>query len=132
LADADSASVEHGYWYARSAEFLQTEIIQTLRWLRFVGDTILAVGIVALILLIAVLTTGWSVRRCGGWSAARRQRLHIRTSGRTLSSTHPGHCKPRDGQAYTQSQKGMDSAAKTSLVMQDRFRRDVLYSHRVQ
>ena len=40
------ASVEHGYWYARSAEFLQTDLMQTLRWLRAFGDTIFAVGAV--------------------------------------------------------------------------------------
>src|SRR5690606_40119397 len=34
------ASIEHGMWYARSAEFLQTDLMQTLRWLRVIGDTI--------------------------------------------------------------------------------------------
>ena len=43
------ASIEHGLWYARSAEFLQTETMQTLRWLRVVGDTVFAVGVVALV-----------------------------------------------------------------------------------
>ena len=47
------ASVEHGYWYARSAEFLQTSTMQTLRWLRAFGDTIFAIG--ALILVYFVL-----------------------------------------------------------------------------
>ena len=28
------ASVKYGYWYARSAEFLQTSLMQTLRWIR--------------------------------------------------------------------------------------------------
>ena len=28
------ASVEHGYWYARSAEFLQTDLMSRLRWMR--------------------------------------------------------------------------------------------------
>ena len=32
-------------WYARSAEFLQTDLMETLRWLRVVGDTIFALGI---------------------------------------------------------------------------------------
>ena len=40
------ASVTHGMWYARSAEFMQTDLMDTLRWLRVVGDTIFAVGIV--------------------------------------------------------------------------------------
>jgi len=38
------ASVEVGYWYARSPEFLQTPLMNTLRWLRAVGDTIFAFG----------------------------------------------------------------------------------------
>jgi nitric oxide reductase subunit B len=38
------ASVEIGYWYARSPEFLQTSLMNTLRWLRAIGDTIFAVG----------------------------------------------------------------------------------------
>lgn len=38
------ASVEHGMWYARSAEFLQTDLMKTLRWLRAPGDTIFAIG----------------------------------------------------------------------------------------
>ena len=42
------AAVEHGTWYARSAEFLQTGTMDTLRWLRVIGDTIFAVGILAL------------------------------------------------------------------------------------
>ncbi len=38
------ASVEVGYWYARSAEFLQTPTMNTLRWLRVIGDTLFGVG----------------------------------------------------------------------------------------
>ncbi len=38
------ASVEVGYWYARSAEFLQTPVMNTLRWLRVLGDTLFAAG----------------------------------------------------------------------------------------
>jgi len=54
------ASVEHGMWYARSAEFLQGPGMDTLRWLRVVGDTIFAVGILALGWFIAGLHFGWS------------------------------------------------------------------------
>jgi nitric oxide reductase subunit B len=46
------ASVEHGYWYARSLEFLQTPTMQTLRWLRAPGDTLFAAGAVALVLFV--------------------------------------------------------------------------------
>jgi nitric oxide reductase subunit B len=56
------ASVEHGLWYARSAEFLQTETMDLLRWLRVVGDTIFAVGIVGLGLFVVGLKTGWSLQ----------------------------------------------------------------------
>lgn len=38
------AAVEVGMWYARSAEFMQMDILQNLRWLRMVGDTIFIVG----------------------------------------------------------------------------------------
>lgn len=38
------ASVEVGYWYARSAEFMQTPTMNVLRWLRVIGDTLFGVG----------------------------------------------------------------------------------------
>ena len=57
------ASVEHGMWYARSAEFMQTPLMQTLRWMRVPGDTIFAAGIVALVYFIVGLKTGWSIAR---------------------------------------------------------------------
>jgi len=55
-------SVAHGMWYARSAEFLQQPTLETLRWLRVVGDTIFAAGILGVGWFIVGLTTGWSVR----------------------------------------------------------------------
>ena len=57
------ASVEKGYWYARSPEFLHTEVMQTLRWLRVPGDTIFALGAIALVLFVAGLTTGHTIRK---------------------------------------------------------------------
>ena len=57
------ASVEHGYWYARSAEFLQTDTILTFRWLRVIGDTIFAAGAVALAAFVIGLRTGGSTKR---------------------------------------------------------------------
>src|SRR5688500_13857286 len=53
-------SVETGYWYARSPEFMQTPVMDTLRWLRVVGDTIFAFGAVALALFVLGLRTGGS------------------------------------------------------------------------
>ncbi len=57
------ASVEHGYWYARSAEFLQTPLMQNLRWMRVPGDTIFFLGAVGLVLFVAGLKTGHSFRK---------------------------------------------------------------------
>ncbi|MBK6900462.1 MAG: nitric-oxide reductase large subunit [bacterium] len=56
------ASVRDGLWHARSAEFLQQDYLQTLRWLRVIGDTIFAVGTLALAWFVIGLKTGWSVR----------------------------------------------------------------------
>jgi len=42
-------SVSVGYWSARSSEFMQTELMQTLRWLRMIGDTIFALGAIAFV-----------------------------------------------------------------------------------
>lgn len=55
------ASVEHGLWYARSAEFTQTGFMDTLRWMRVIGDTIFAVGVLVLGWFVLGLRTGWSV-----------------------------------------------------------------------
>lgn len=55
------ASVDSGLWYARSAEFLQTDLMETLRWMRVIGDTIFALGIVALGWFVLGLKTGWSL-----------------------------------------------------------------------
>ena len=57
------ASVKYGMWYARSAEFLQQPFMQTLRWLRVIGDTIFAVGVLALVYFVAGLVFGWSVKK---------------------------------------------------------------------
>ena len=50
-----AAAVRHGYWYARSAEFLQTGLMDTLRWLRVPGDTIFALGALAIVLFVFLL-----------------------------------------------------------------------------
>ena len=54
------ASVEHGMWYARSAEFMQTPLLDKLRWMRVIGDTIFALGSVSLGWFVLGLKTGWS------------------------------------------------------------------------
>jgi nitric oxide reductase subunit B len=50
-------------WYARIAEFLQLPILQTLRWLRIVGDTMFLAGVLALVWFLLGLWTGWSYER---------------------------------------------------------------------
>jgi len=60
------ASVEHGMWYARSADFLQTDMVSTLRWLRVIGDAIFATGILALAWFVLGLKTGWSIKHDRG------------------------------------------------------------------
>jgi nitric oxide reductase subunit B len=42
-------SVAVGYWSARSPEFMQTDLMQFLRWMRLFGDTIFAIGAVAFV-----------------------------------------------------------------------------------
>ena len=54
------ASVDVGLWYARSAEFLQQPALETLRWLRIVGDTIFLAGAVAFAWFVIGLFTGHS------------------------------------------------------------------------
>jgi nitric oxide reductase subunit B len=57
------ASVEHGLWYARSAEFMQAGAMNTLRWLRVIGDTMFAFGALGLGWFVLGLKTGWSLER---------------------------------------------------------------------
>ena len=42
------AALQHGYWYARSAEFMQQPIVDLLVWMRVPSDTLFSVGAVAL------------------------------------------------------------------------------------
>ncbi len=55
------ASVEHGYWFARSAEFLYSPAVQVFKWLRAIGDTVFAVGAVVMSLFVFGLATGHSL-----------------------------------------------------------------------
>lgn len=54
------ASVEHGMWYARSAEFLHGPGMSTLRWMRIPGDTLFAIGALILGWFVLGLVTGHS------------------------------------------------------------------------
>ncbi|MFV0378968.1 MAG: nitric-oxide reductase large subunit [Mangrovibacterium sp.] len=57
------ASVKHGLWYARSAEFLGSPTLETVRWLRSIGDTVFAVGALALAWFVFGLKGGWSIKK---------------------------------------------------------------------
>jgi nitric oxide reductase subunit B len=54
------AAVEHGTWYARSAEFMQTGLMSNLRWMRAIGDSIFAAGALLLGYFVLGLVTGTS------------------------------------------------------------------------
>lgn len=54
------AAVERGTWYARSAEFLQTPTVQFFHWMRVPGDTIFALGVLAMGWFKLGLLTGHS------------------------------------------------------------------------
>ena len=57
------ASVAHGYWYARSSDFLYSPTVQTVKWLRAFGDAIFAFGAVSLVLFVFGLVTGHSLKK---------------------------------------------------------------------
>jgi nitric oxide reductase subunit B len=68
------ASVEYGTWYARSAEFLQTPLINNLRWMRIIGDSLFAIGALILGWFVLGLVTGHSYDErarveAGKWAA---------------------------------------------------------------
>ena len=54
------ASIDHGYLYARSAEFMQQPMIDFLVWIRVPGDIIFSFG---------ALTLAWFV--LGLWTTPR-------------------------------------------------------------
>jgi nitric oxide reductase subunit B len=56
------ASIERGTWYARSAEFLQSGTMQTLRWMRVPGDVLFALGAALLGWFVLGLLTGHSYK----------------------------------------------------------------------
>ena len=59
------ASVQHGYWYARSSEFLGQGLMQTLRWLRMPGDTLFALGAIGFVVFVFGLGLGYSIEAKG-------------------------------------------------------------------
>jgi nitric oxide reductase subunit B len=81
-------AVEYGTWYARSAEFLQTGVMQTLRWLRVIGDTLFALG---------ALTFGWFVLGLATGHAYDAQGLVAAGEADVRLTT--GGARPRTGEA---------------------------------
>jgi nitric oxide reductase subunit B len=57
------AAVTHGYWYARSAEFLQSPVMQSLVWLRVPGDIVFSVGVLLIAVFAVKLWLGGRGRR---------------------------------------------------------------------
>jgi len=60
------AAIENGYWYARSAEFMQQPVVDLLVWMRVPGDIIFSIGGIAL---------AWFVARL--WIAPRKARAGL-------------------------------------------------------
>ncbi len=82
------ASIDTGMWYARSAEFLQQDYLQTLRWLRMIGDVIFAGGLVGLAWFVIGLKGGWSIRRTTVIDPGRLQRLVSREAPAAAQSVN--------------------------------------------
>ena len=70
------AAIDEGYWYARSAEFMQQPIIELLVWMRVPGDTIFAVGSLLLTWFIASL-----------WLRPRREPHEVKTAAEEKEAT---------------------------------------------
>jgi nitric oxide reductase subunit B len=49
------AALEHGYWFARSAEVMDTPLVHLLVWLRVPGDSLFAVGAALVSVFVASL-----------------------------------------------------------------------------
>jgi nitric oxide reductase subunit B len=57
------AAVSEGFWYARSAEFLQKPVMQLLVWLRMPGDILFSIGVLMLVVFVGKLFLGRSRRQ---------------------------------------------------------------------
>ncbi|MDO5687432.1 MAG: nitric-oxide reductase large subunit [Neisseria sp.] len=52
------ASISQGLWYARSEGFMQQDFLQTLRWIRTIGDVVLILGAMGFFWQITLMVTG--------------------------------------------------------------------------
>jgi nitric oxide reductase subunit B len=64
------ASVEHGFWFARSPEFIHSDLIETLVWMRMPGDILFAAGAAFLALFFLRLFLGRRREKMGAQVAA--------------------------------------------------------------
>ena len=68
-----NAALEHGYAYARSAEFMGQPLIHLLIWMRVPGDSIFAIGALLIALFVARL---WIVPRRAQLPVGREAHIH--------------------------------------------------------
>lgn len=71
------AAIDHGYWYARSSEFMQQPFVELLIWMRVPGDVIFSAGALALTVFVIGL---WIRPRRETEAAAERQK-HLEEEG---------------------------------------------------
>ena len=64
-SDADLGLGGAGLLVRSQSRVLAHRVMQTLRWLRVPGDTIFALGAIALVLFVAGLKTGHSIQKEG-------------------------------------------------------------------
>jgi len=75
------ASIERGTWYARSAEFLQTPVMQSLRWMRVPGDVLFAAGAALLGWFVLGLLTGHSYQTETSIPVAKEKERELSVAG---------------------------------------------------
>jgi nitric oxide reductase subunit B len=69
------AAIREGYWYARSAEFMQQPIVDLLVWMRVPGDVLFSIG---------ALLLAWFVLRL--WVSPRKARTVLPEGARTTQN----------------------------------------------
>lgn len=71
------AAIDKGYWYARSAEFMQQPLVDLLVWMRVPGDVVFSIGALALAWFVASL-----------WLRPRREPDALPTAHEEKTETH--------------------------------------------
>jgi len=77
------ASMERGTWYARSAEFMQSVTMQSLRWMRVPGDILFAIGAALFAWFVIGLLTGHSFD--GKTTSGRDRRVELKEEERDVA-----------------------------------------------